>query len=110
MRITRLPVVEIAVTLRRVLGTMFSLLPQRLLLPAVPGAALFAWILLAQRAFLGRDVVDRPAEPERDRLQARVHLGVDGADRRALHVRPDHDIAVPAHQRDRLVTERRGER
>src|SRR5262249_62131376 len=84
--------------------------PHRLLLPAVPGAALIAGIAVAQGALPLGDIVDRAAEPERDGLQARVHLGVDRADRGALHVRPYHDVAVAAHQRDRLVAERDRER
>src|SRR5262249_25848161 len=80
--------------------------PHRLLLPAVPGAALIAGIAVAQGALPLGDIVDRAAEPERDGLQARVHLGVDRADRGALHVRPYHDVAVAALQRARLVAER----
>jgi hypothetical protein len=47
----------------------------------------------------------RPAKPQRNCLQARVYLGVDGPYGRSLHVGPDDDIAVPANQRDRLTLE-----
>src|SRR5262245_50265195 len=56
-------------------------------LPQVPGARRVAGIGVAQRAFAGRDVVDWPAERERDRLHAGILVGEDGARRRDAHLR-----------------------
>src|SRR5207237_6554794 len=61
-----------------------GLLPHRLALPHVPGARLLAGGAVARGAFFRRDVADRAADAERDRLQPRIDLGVDGADHRPL--------------------------
>jgi hypothetical protein len=77
--------------------------------PQVPGAGRVAGISVAQRAFTGRDVIDRSPERERDRLHAGVLVGEYGARGRDPDIQPDHDIAVAAHQRDRLVAKGRGQ-
>src|SRR6266508_5085244 len=68
-------------------------------LPQLPGAARVTRLPVALGALFRRDVIDRTAEAERDRLHARVLIGEDRARHRDPHVRSDHDVAVPAHQR-----------
>ena len=56
------------------------------------------------------EVAHLAAEPDRDGLQPRVHLGVDRAEHRVLQRGADHDIAVPAHQHHDPVAERARQR
>jgi len=63
---------------------------RRLPLPGLPGA-------FHSLVFLGLVLVEKRDWPTQHRglqLQARIHLGVDGAEDRHLEAGPDHRIAV----------------
>src|SRR4029079_16351698 len=87
----------------RIYAPVSTRLFQHVGLPQVPGARRVPGIPVAQRAFAGRDVIDWPPARERDRLHAGILVGEYGARGRDPDIRPDHDIAVAAHPRDRVV-------
>ena len=75
-------------------------------LPQIPGAVDLAFDgRFGEERLLLRQELDRPAAHDRLQLQPRVHLGVDRAIGRDLHVAGHDDVAVAAHQRHRLVAE-----
>ena len=77
------------------------------LLPQIPDAVDDGEIdRVGFRAFLGAEIGDLGAEPDRLGLQACVDVGVIGAEYGDLDVRSDGDVAVASHQHDRLVAER----
>src|ERR1041385_7511890 len=60
---------------------------------------------LSRSAPSSGDVIDRPAERERDGEHPGILISKDGARGRDTDIRRNDDIAVAAHQHHRLVSE-----
>jgi len=91
-------------------GRAMSLAPDALL-PEIPRPADDLLVhLVGLDAFLRGQRRDRPADADRLQLEPRVDLRIDGAKHCDLQRRTGRDIAMSAHQHDRLVAETLGER
>src|SRR3954452_3282774 len=61
--------------------------------------------LVGLLALLDIEVGDGPTERDRLRLHPRIYLRVDGPEHGQRYGRTDHDIAMPAHEGDRPLSE-----
>src|SRR5262249_21605492 len=67
-------------------------------------------IAFAGSSFLRVAIDPRAPEPDRLNEQPGVNLGIDRARDHALDGRPDYHIAMAAHERDRAIAKRLGQR
>src|SRR6185312_5604422 len=86
---------------------LFALRRLHLLLPQIPDPVDDREVdRVGFSSFLGAEIGDLAAEANRPGFQPRVDIGVVGSEHRTLDVGTDGDIAVSAHQYDRVAGKR----